>query len=233
MKRWWNDDALMWTEAAISSTVTGCAKCARIQDTASATRCTPDFGCPIWATRLPIGVRNSRIRISSTTSGPRSSASSGLRHQLEQARHGVDDGVGRLPDIQPAIVGRLGDATRVHPRGEFRHARGIQIQLEAEIRIPPAGARHLAGDRQIDGEDEHARGIVLEHLAAEHHDLGTLRHDAEGRAQRGVDGLGRHPRHGGWHRCPAAEAETRRRAARSARADWRVVAAPTRRERRG
>ena len=45
MKRWWNDDALMWTEAAISSTVTGCAKCARIQDTASAIRCTPDFGC--------------------------------------------------------------------------------------------------------------------------------------------------------------------------------------------
>ena len=37
----------MWTDAAISSTVTGCAKCARIQDTASPIRCTSDFVCPI------------------------------------------------------------------------------------------------------------------------------------------------------------------------------------------
>ena len=66
----------MWTEAAISSTVTGCAKCVRMKDTASATRCTPDFGAPIWATRVPIGVRSKRIRISSTTSGPSRSASS-------------------------------------------------------------------------------------------------------------------------------------------------------------
>ena len=43
----------MWTEAAISSTVTGCAKFVRMKDTASATRCTPDFGAPIWATRVP------------------------------------------------------------------------------------------------------------------------------------------------------------------------------------
>ena len=82
------------------------------------------------------------------------------------------------PTYSPRLSGGLGDATRVDPRGEFRHARGIQVQLEAEKRIPPAGASHLAGDRQIDGEDEHARGIVFEHFAAEHHDLGTLRHDA-------------------------------------------------------
>jgi hypothetical protein len=44
LKRWWKDDALMWTDAAISSTVTGCAKWARIQDTALATRASPCDG---------------------------------------------------------------------------------------------------------------------------------------------------------------------------------------------
>ncbi len=81
---------------------------------------------------------------------------------------------------------------RVYPRGEFCHARRIQIQPEAEKRIPPTGASHLAGDRQINREDEHARGVVLEHFATKHHDLGTLRHDAQRGPQCGVNGLGRY-----------------------------------------
>ena len=113
-------------------------------------------------------------------------------HQIQQSRHRVDDGVGRLPDVEPAIVRRLGDATRVDPRGQFGHARGNQIQLEPEKRVPPTGARHLAGDGQVHREEEHARGVVFEHFTAEHHDLGTLRHDAQRRSQRGVDGLGRY-----------------------------------------
>ena len=83
-----------------------------------------------------------------------------------------------MSDIEPAIVGCLRDAPRVDPRGEFCHARRIQVQLEAQKRIPLTGARQLAGDRQVYREDEHARGIVLEHLTAKHYDLGTLRHDA-------------------------------------------------------
>ena len=104
-----------------------------------------------------------------------------LGHQIEQARHGVDDCVGRASDVQPAIVSSLGDAMRVHPRCEFCDARGIQVQLEAEKRSPRSRSNHLAGDRQIDGEDEHPRRIVFEHFAAKHDDLGTLGHDAEAR----------------------------------------------------
>ena len=215
MKRWWNDDALMWTEAAISSTVTGCAKCARIQD--------DRFGNPLHAgLRLSdLGDTAADRRAQQTNQDLVDDERSeevrilGLGHQFEQARDGVDDVVGRASDIQPAIVGRLGDATRVDPRGEFCHARGIQVQREAEIRILPTGASHLAGDRQIHGEDEQVRGIVFEHFTAKHHDLGPLRGDAQGRAQRGVARPRSSSARGGSHRCPAAEAETPRRAGRS------------------
>jgi hypothetical protein len=70
----------------------------------------------------------------------------------------------------------------------------IQFERESEIRIPPTGASHLAGDRQIHGEDEQVRGIVFEHFTAKHHDLGALRRYAKGGAYRGIGGLGRHPR---------------------------------------
>ena len=139
-------------------------------------------------------VRSRRIRISSTTSGPRRSASSGLRHQLEQPRHGIDDPVGRASDVQPASIGRLRDAARVDPCRELCHARGIQVQHEAEIRILATGSNDLARDRQIDGEDEQVRGIVFEDFAAEHDDLRALRGDAERRAERRVHRLGAHPR---------------------------------------
>ena len=43
----------------------------------------------------------------------------GPGHQVEQARDRVDDVVGRAPDIQPTIVRRLGDASRVDPRREL------------------------------------------------------------------------------------------------------------------
>ena len=99
-----------------------------------------------------------------------------------------------MSDVEPAVVRRLGDAIRVYPRGEFCHARRNQIQLEAEKRIPLTGASHLPGDRQIHCEHEHARGVVFEHFTAKHHDLGPLRHDAQRRPQRRVDGLGRDPR---------------------------------------
>ena len=153
----------------------------------------------------------------------------GPGHQVEQARHRVDDVVGRASDIQPAIVRRLGDATRVDPRGELSHPRGIQIEHEAEIRILPTGASHLAGDRQIHGEDEQVRGIVFEHFTAKHHDLGALRRDAQGGAQRGVAGLGRHPREA--HGIGAREPKLKRPVVRGVRreSDWRVVAAPMRR----
>ena len=138
-------------------------------------------------------------------------------HQVEQARDRVDDVVGRASDIQPTIVRRLGDAARVDPRGELSHPRGIQIQREAEIRILPTGASHLAGDRQIHGEDEQVRGIVFEHFTAKHHDLGTLRRDAQGGAQRGVGGLGRHPREA--YGIGAREPELKRSVVRGVRRD--------------
>ena len=88
------------------------------------------------------------------------------------------------------MVRGSGDATRVDPRRELAHPRGIQIHDEAEIWILSTGASHLARDRQIHGEDEQVRGIVFEHFTAEHHDLRTLRRDAEGGAEGGVDRLG-------------------------------------------
>ena len=78
------------------------------------------------------------------------------------------------------------DTARKHPRRQFRHARRIQVQPEAEERIPAAGSRHLTRNRQIHGEDEHARGVVFEHLVAEHQGLGPLGHKAQGRPERGV-----------------------------------------------
>ena len=130
MKRWWNDDALMWTEAAISSTVTGCAKCARIQVTASAIRCTPDFG--VSDLRDTAADRRAQQTNQDLVDDERSEEIRilGPGHQVEQARDGVDDVVGRAPDIEPTIVRRLGDAARVDPRRELRHARGIQIQTK-------------------------------------------------------------------------------------------------------
>ena len=151
-----------------------------------------------------------------------------LGHQVEQPRHRVDDAIGRAPDIQATTVRRLGNATRVHPRGELSDPRGIQIEHEAEIWILPAGASHLARDRQIDGEHEQMRGIVFEHFTAEHHDLGALRRDAESGAQGGVAGFGRHSREpygvrarepqlerpvvGGVRRDPIGEPSERQRA---------------------
>ena len=117
-----------------------------------------------------------------------------LGHQVEQARHRVDDVIGRAPDIQATTVRRLGNATRIHPRGELCYSRGIEIEHEAEIWILPTGASHLARDRQIHGEDEQVRGIVFEHFTAKHHHLGALRRDAQRGTQRGIGGLSRHPR---------------------------------------
>ena len=98
----------------------------------------------------------------------------------------------RVPDIQPAIVGCPGDALGIDARGEMGHPRRIQIQPEAEKRIPLTRARQLAGDGQVDREDQHARGIVLEHFTAQHHDLGALRHDAQRRPEGGMHRLRSH-----------------------------------------
>ena len=169
----------MWTEAAISSTVTGCAKFVRMKDTASATRCTPDFGCSNLGDPGPD--RSAQQANQDLVDHERSEQVGVLRpaHQIQQARHGFDDGVGRASDIQPAIVRRPGDAIREHPCRELCHARGVQVQPEAEKRVSLARSSHLAGDREIDREDEHARGIVFEHFTAQHHDLGALRHDTK------------------------------------------------------
>jgi hypothetical protein len=194
LKRSWNDDALMWTEPAISSTVTGCAKMLAYPG--------HGFGNPLHSgLRLSdLGDTSANRRAQQTNQDlvdhERSEEVRILRpgHQIQQARHGVDDGVGRASDIQPAIVRHLGDAMRVYPLGEFSHARKIQVQLEAEKGLPSARSSHVPGDRQIDREDQHARGIVLEHFAAKHDGLGTLSHHAERRPLRRVNGLLRHPR---------------------------------------
>ena len=174
-----------------------------------------------------MGVRSRRIRISSTTSGPRRSASSGWAISSSKRVTASTMASVERPTYSPRCPTPW-ERRAGRPARQVCHARGIQIQDEAEIRILSAGPSHLAGDRQIHREDQQMRGIVLEHLAAEHDHLRTLRRDAQGRAQRGVDGLGRHPRQRGWHRCPGAGAETRRRAGCNWRADWRVVGGPAR-----
>ena len=128
------------------------------------------------------------------TRGPRKSASSGWA-----IRSSKRVTASTMPSVvRPTYRPRLSDALGT-PRGYTRAAssadsRGIQIEHEAEIWILPTGANHLARDRQIDGEDEQMRGIVFEHFAAEHDDLGALRRDAQSGAQGGVGGLGRHSR---------------------------------------
>ena len=216
----------MWTDVAISSTVMGCAKCARIQETASAN--------PLhFRLRVP-DLRDTRAdRRSQQTNQdlvddqrPEKIRILRLSHQVEQARHRVDDVIGRAPDIEATTVRRLGNATRVYPRGELCYSRGIEIQHEAEIWILPTCATHLAGDRQIHGEDEQMRWIVFEHFTAEHDDLGALRRDAQSGAQRGVGRPRSSFARGGWRRCPEAGAGTARRGGRTPRSYWRAVGAP-------
>ena len=109
----------MWTEAAISSTVTGCAKCARIQG--------HGFGHPLHSRlRVPdlsdtAADRRAQQTNQDLVDDQRSEKIRILRpgHQVEQARDRVDDVIGRASDIQPTIVRRLGNATRVDPRGEL------------------------------------------------------------------------------------------------------------------
>ena len=113
-----------------------------------------------------------------------------MGHEIEQARHRVDDVVGRAPEIHAATVRHLGSATRVYPRRELSDSRGVQVEHEAEIWIFPTGADHLARERQIHGEDQQVRGIVFEHFTSEHDHLGALRRDAQSGAQGGVGRLG-------------------------------------------
>ncbi len=218
----------MCTEAAISSTVTGCAKCARIQrdrfgHSLHSRLCVADLRDPVADggpqqsnQDLVDDQRSEKLRILR------------LRHQVEQARHRVDDVIGRAPDIQAATVRRLGNAARVHPGGELCDARGIEIEHEAEIRILPTGASHLGRDRQIHGEDEQVRGIVFEHFAAEHHHLGALRRDAQRRTQRGIGWPQSSSATAGWPMSPAAGAEKPHRGGRTPRVDWRAVAGAVR-----
>ena len=101
----------MWTGAAMSSTVTGWAKCARIQETA----------------RRPAARRTSVANLSDPAAEGRAQQTNQNlvdherseeirilrpRHQVEQARDRVNDVVGRTADIESAIVRRLGT-----PRG--------------------------------------------------------------------------------------------------------------------
>ena len=63
----------------------------------------------------------------------------GLGHQIEQARHRLDDVIVRGSDVQPTVVGRFGDAPRVDARGELSHAGGIQVHVK-----PRYGSLRLA-----------------------------------------------------------------------------------------
>lgn len=62
----------------------------------------------------------------------------------------------------------------------------VEVQPETEVRLGRAGPRDLAGDRQINREDEHARRVILVDLLPEHHALRPLRDDAQDRPRHGV-----------------------------------------------
>jgi alkylhydroperoxidase/carboxymuconolactone decarboxylase family protein YurZ len=155
----------MWAEAAISSTVAGCAKCASIQETASATRCTPDFGSPICATRAPIDVRSNNDDF---VDHERSKKRRVLRpvHQIHQSRHGLDDAVGRLPEESPRLFDGFGI-----PRGNTRVASSATragSRSTISVLIATGKPAQLAGHlgRALDnGVQPREASGVLAHLA--------------------------------------------------------------------
>ena len=72
-----------------------------------------------------------------------------------------------------------GNAVRKHLERQLGDPYRIEPEHEGEERLAHAGTHDLAGDRQIHGVREHARGVIGKHLAPQHHDLRALRHDAE------------------------------------------------------
>ena len=70
-----------------------------------------------------------------------------LGHQVEQARHRLDDAVGRAPDVEPAIVRRRGNAIRVHAHGEFCHTCGGHLMLGQQKKGRDELARFFAERR--------------------------------------------------------------------------------------
>ena len=176
--------------AAISSTVTGCAKCGA--DPGDRLGNPVDSGLRLSNlrdTRADRCLQADRIRISSTTSGPRRSASSGPAHQFEQPRHGVDDARrSRARRNSPRIVRRLGNASRIDACGEFRHARWRSRSMpEAQKWISFRLARVTWPETgRSTANTSMTRGIVFENVTAKHHHLGALRHDAQRRSQRRV-----------------------------------------------
>ena len=145
----------MWTEAAISSTVTGCAKCARIQHDRLADSLDARLG--LTDLRHPRTDRRTQQTDDDLVDDERPEHLRLFRvgHQVEQSGHRIDDAVGRVADVETAHVRRLANAVRKYPRGEFSDTCGIKVEDETEIRLFPAGSNHLARNREIDSEDEH------------------------------------------------------------------------------
>ena len=119
------------------------------------------------------------MNISSTISGAEQLGFCGLRHRLDQARRRVGDRWRSPADNDgPTLMG-AGNAVRKHLERQLGDPIRIEPEHEGEERLAHAGTHDLAGDRQIHGVREHARGVVGKHLAPQHHDLRALRHDAE------------------------------------------------------
>ena len=127
-----------------------------------------------------------------------------LCHQLEQARHRIDDAVGRLPHVQPAIVRDPRHPLGVDPLRKLGDASRIQVQLEPEIRFTAAGSSHLRGERQVDGEYQDAR---RDRTRARHCRASRLWRPGPRRRARGPGWRGRRRwscARGVWHECPGA-----------------------------
>src|SRR5262249_2920895 len=79
-----------------------------------------------------------------------------------------------------------GQAVRIHLQDQLGDPVRVEVQPETEVRLGVAGSRNLAGDWQINGEDEHSRRVIFIDLLAEHHALRPLRDDAQGWARHGM-----------------------------------------------
>ncbi len=98
---------------------------------------------------------------------------------LEEANESVED-----VRIDWGDVDGFSFVNGAKPAGEdlkeqFVDFQRVEIEPQTEERVSVTGFCNLCCDRECDGEDEHARGVVLEDVLADDYGLGALGNDAE------------------------------------------------------
>ena len=103
----------------------------------------------------------------------------GLCHRFDQPYRGLDDAQVDLTDVHGAALGNPRQTMRIHLQDQLGDLVWVEIQPESEERLGEACSRDLGRHRQINGESDHTRLIVLIDLRPQHHALCPLRDDTQ------------------------------------------------------